>query len=109
MKIRKNGSFSGPDVLNSSDQDTIALAMSIETRFLDLCGAYFRIRGVQLKIPPVMKSAFLKWREMLLRHGSGDFRNTKSELIATREVANWTHRANCILRNQDYYPIQWKS
>ncbi len=108
MKTKRNGSLSGPDILIPSTQDTIALALAIETRFLDLCGAYFRIRGVQLKIPPVMKSAFLKWREMLLRHQSGDFRNTKSELTATREVANWTHRSNCILRNQDYYPIQWK-
>ena len=104
----KNVLHSGVDNLVPSVDDTFALGLAVEMRFTELCGAYLRIKGVKLKLPPHLKAAALKWREMVLRHRRGDRRNTRSELVATREIANWTHKVNCEIRNQAYFPVSWK-
>jgi len=105
---KKNVLHSGVDNLVPSVDDTFALGLAVEMRFTELCGAYLRIKGVKLKLPPHLKAAALKWREMVLRHRRGDRRNTRSELVATIEIANWTLKTNCFLRNQDYSPITWR-
>lgn len=96
------------DLLLPSIQDTVILAEAVESRFLDLCGAHQRIKGEELLPPPDLNSAVLLWRRMRVRHKRGDFRNSRSELQATRTIAQWTMDVHCELRNQPKKTLQWR-
>ena len=87
--------------------DDIKLSMAIETRFLDLCGTYLRVRGEELPIPPSLDQDILRWREMAVRHRKGDFRNSEAEKKSMRTVAQWTVTLNCELRNQPDKIVDW--
>lgn len=94
--------------LNRSTPDDMALALAVEERFLDLCGAYLRIRGVELVPPVEIDGAVLRWRQMRVRHRQGDFRNTEDEARAVKEVATWLLQTNAALRNQKPVEVIWK-
>lgn len=96
------------NLLQSSDQDTIALADAVESRFLDLCGSWERIRGEKIPIPESMDRALLLWRKCVARFRKGDFRNTADELRAIKEVAQWSVDAQRQLRNQPTEKVKWK-
>lgn len=96
------------DRLYPSIPDTIALAEAVESRFLDLCAAYRRIRGVDLAIPKELDGDMLRWRQLRVRHKQNDFRNTEAELEATKEIATWTVQVNSALRNQGPKHIVWR-
>ena len=87
-------------MLIPSVPDTVALADAVESRFLDLCGSWLRIRGNELPIPPSLDADMLRWREMRIRHLAGDFRNTEAELKSTKAMAQFTLDMNCDLRGQ---------
>jgi len=95
-------------VLHTSDLDTIELARAVEDRFLDLLSAYLRIRGVPLAIPVTLNADMLRWREMRVRHRSGDLRNTEAELKSTQAIAQWTLSENASLRNQKPVTVVWR-
>lgn len=97
----------GTEPLANSTHDTIALAEAIEERFLRLCNDYLRIKGYRLVVPPALRTDFVRWREMRVRHKASDFRNTSSELKSTREVAQWTVNVNAKLRHQHPTQIEW--
>lgn len=88
------------NALQTSTPDTVALADAVEARFLDLCGSWQRVKGVDLPIPASLDPDMLRWREMRVRHLRGDFRNTEAELKSTKAVAQFTLDMNCSLRNQ---------
>ena len=88
------------NMLIPSTMDAIALAQAVEDRFLDLCGSWLRIKGVELPIPVSLNPDMLRWREMRIRHMKGDFRNTEAELKSTKVIAQFTLDCNCSLRNQ---------
>jgi hypothetical protein len=96
------------DLMLPSQPDTVALGEAVEGRFLDLCGAYLRIKGEELTPPPDLDSAMLLWRTMRVRHKRGDYRNSRSELAAARTMAQWTLSENCRLRNQPDVVVQWR-
>lgn len=87
-------------MLKPSEQDTIALAMAVEDRFLDICAAWRRVRGVDIPFPESLNVDWLRWREMRVRHKRGDFRNSDAELKSTKSIAQWTLDMNASLRNQ---------
>ena len=109
---RKNGkprsSTIHANILKPSEMDTISLADAVESRFLDLCHAWMRIRAVHLPIPSELDKDLLLWRTMRVRHKRGDFRNTDDELRATRAVAQFTVDYNRTLRNQPPEKVTWK-
>ena len=96
------------DRLLPSDRDTITLSQEVEERFKNLCGAYLRIKGEALAPPSTMDADFFRWRTMAVRQGRGDFRNTRSELLSLRAVAQWTCDINCDIRLQPRKLILWK-
>jgi len=51
-----------------SSVDLIVLAMTVEIKFVELCGTYKRIHEVDLIPPPDMDSDLLRWRQMRVRH-----------------------------------------
>ena len=104
---RRNGNSRGNDPLRPSTMDTVALIRAIETRFLDLCGAYLRIRGYKLQIPSILRADALRWRQTALRHRKADFRNTQTELKSIRAIAQWTVTVNALIRNQDPVEVDW--
>ena len=73
---------------------------AVEARFLDLCGSWQRVKGVDLPIPESLNADMLRWREMRVRHRSGDFRHTEVELTSTKAIAQWTLDCQAELRNQ---------
>lgn len=89
-------------------EDNYSLCAAVETRFLDLCGAYLRIRGEELKIPPSLQGDMVLWRTLAVRLKSGDLRNTEGEIQALRNVAQWTLDVNCEIRNQASVTIDWE-
>lgn len=92
-----------------SHPDWVQLAEAIEPRLLELQETWKRVKGVLLIPPKVLDKAFIRWRVMLLRHRSGDFRHTISELESTKCVAQWTLDKNCELRNQPFKKMEWRS
>jgi len=93
--------------LKPSVPDTIALSSAVQSRFLDLCEAYLRIRGVELSPPPSLDADMLRWRTMAVRFKKGDFRNSEGELKALRTIAQWTLDENSELRNQPKVSVDW--
>ena len=87
-------------MLRSSTPDTVALADAVEGRFLDLCGSWLRVRGVEMTIPESLNLDMLRWREMRCRHLRGDFRNSEAEEKSTKTIAQWTLDCQADLRNQ---------
>ena len=104
---KKNGQKIHTNMLQPSTQDMVALALAVEERFLDLCAAHRRIKGVEIRIPPSLDRDLLLWRTLRVRHKKGDFRNTDDEKKATRRVAEWSLEQNCLLRGQTYKKIEW--
>jgi hypothetical protein len=84
------------------------LGAAVETRFLDLCKSWIRIKQEEIPIPDSMSRDFFLWRQMRVRHAQGDSRNSESELKATKAIAQWTVNMNNILRNQPETVVQWK-
>ena len=105
----KNGHQHFPDILIPSDEDCVALADAVESRFLDLCGAYQKIKGKKLIPPPTLRVDLLRWRQMRVRHLSGDLRHSVAELKSTRAAAQWTCDVNAEMRNQVKAAVPWKS
>lgn len=94
--------------LIQSSRDDVALSSAVQSRFLDLCESYLRIRGVELNIPPSLDTDFLRWRELVARHQKGDLRHTEAEMASVKEIATWTVAVNAQMRNQKMPHIVWK-
>ena len=107
MNKKSNGKAIHNNKLIPSDPDMVMLGQAVESRFLDLCEAYFRIKCVELTVPAGLDRDFLHWREMRVRHNQGDLRHRESEKISTRNVAQWTLDENCKLRNQPMQVLEW--
>lgn len=75
-------------------------AHEVESRFLDLCHLHLRLRGTKLEVPKELQSDMVRWRRMVVRHKSGDFRHRESEMKALKAIAQWTLQVNAQLRNQ---------
>lgn len=115
------------DLLVPSPPDVVLGGFEVESRFLDLCGSYLRLKYIPLTPPSELEQAFFHWRKMRVRHkctnpkcGSGiiivlerkamcgncgkspggDYRHSSSELQSLKEIAMWTIRLNCEIRNQ---------
>jgi hypothetical protein len=88
--------------------DAYELGAAVETRFLDLCKSWLRIKQEEVPIPDSMNRDLLLWRQMRVRHKQGDRRNSESELRATKTIAQWTVDMNNTLRNQPEAIVQWK-
>ena len=95
-------------MLHPSDDDMSHLCRAVFHKLSELQGTFLRIRGVALAPSPVMKSDLVLWNTMIERHNKGDYRNTDDEYKALKNVAQWTHDENCILRNQPITKIEWK-
>lgn len=104
---KNNGTIIHTNVLYRSIADTVALGDAIETRFLELCKDYLRIKHEHLSFPADLDSDVFLWRCMRMRHKKGDFRNTDDELKSTRRIAEWTLHVKCSLTNREYVPIEW--
>jgi hypothetical protein len=94
--------------LRPSADDDFRLAEAVEQRFLDLCGAWLRVKGVELIPPKSLNREMFLWRTMRVRYRSGDCRHTEAELRATKAIAQWTLDCQCELRNQPKQILKWK-
>ena len=104
---KKNGRIHF-NILTLSTIDTVELCRAVQQRFLDLCEAFLRIRGVRLVPPTELDQSLLYWRQMVVRHKGGDYSNTDDELRATKIVAQWTVDVNRAMRNQKPLEVAWK-
>ena len=95
-----NGRRPRPDMLVKSTPYDFYLAEAVESRFLELCGTYLRVRGIELLIPKHLDRDIIRWRELRVRHRSGDLRHTESEMKSVKAIAQWTLDVNAELRNQ---------
>jgi hypothetical protein len=96
------------EVLLPSNPDEICLAEKVEENYLELSAAYQRIRGEILVFPRYIDRDVMRWRQMRVRHKSGDYRHTESELKAVKAVAQWTVDVNMVIRNQKQVVVTWK-
>lgn len=96
-----------PDRLIPSQLDDYCLARKVEENFLTVCLTHKRKTGEEIPIPPHMDSDILRWRQMRVRHESGDMRHTEAEKKSVKAVAEWTVQTNAKLRNQKTPMIDW--
>jgi len=97
-----------PDRLIPSQPDDYCLARKVEENFLIVCATHQRIKGEEIYILPSMDADIVRWRQMRVRHESGDLRHTEAELRSVKAVAEWTVRVNAALRNQVVPKIDWE-
>lgn len=97
----------GNDPLVPSLLDHRELPLAVETRFLDVCELYEKLKGIPLTPPAELAHDLIRWREIVLRHYSGDYRHRDSEWQSTKAIAEWTHDMNSGLRNQEKPTIVW--
>jgi len=97
----------GSDVLSVSSKDTITLASCVENRMLELFQSHPKYTGTPLEIPHDILRDIKLWREMRKRHKRNDFRNTHSELKATRIVAQFTIDVHMRIRGQEPVKVVW--
>lgn len=102
-----NSNGSSPKLL-PSNPDTIALGIAVEEKFLELCHLHIRMKGTEINIPASMDKDMLRWRQMRIRHKSGDYRNSDAELKSLKSIAQWTVAENCTLRGQPITSVKWK-
>ena len=94
--------------LQLSTRDDVALGQAVEDRYLELCRLWPAMRGMAFVPPASLDKDMVLWRTMRVRHKAKDFRNTRSELLATRTIAQWTLDKNMELRNQPAKKLEWR-
>jgi len=105
---KKNGKANlYPDLMQPSSSDTVALAQAVRERVLQVAHLYHQSRGVHLTFPESMAEDVRRWKDVLVRHGAGDFRNSRSELLATRAVAQWSLNVKRALCGQPTEQLEW--
>jgi len=105
---RGNGQVIHGDVLKPSNPNYRGLAEKIGELFLTVCELYGRATGGEpFPVPKEMEAHFLRWRQMLLRHRKGDFRNSPSEWASVKEVAQFVFDWHCHLRGQSLKVLSW--
>jgi len=97
------------NVLKPSTQDTIQLGIAVEERFLQVCEYHLRLYHTKVNVPSSLDGALLRWRTMRVHHKKGDFRNTREELQATREIADWTLSMQAMFTNTQKKTVNWSS
>lgn len=97
------------DPLQKSTPDDVMLAFKVEEKFIEICGLYERINHLAL-VPPIhLNAAMVRWRRLCVRHKSGDYRHSKSEIAATQDIADWTLIMNAELRGQkQIQKVDWR-
>ena len=96
------------DLLTPSDQDAVSLGKAVEERFLTVCELHGKRHGTPIDLPEDLNNDLILWRTMRVRHKRGDYRNSRSELRATRVVAQWVMDTNCELRGQEKQTLKWR-
>ena len=81
--------------------------MALESRFLDLCDMYLRMKFEEIKIPKDMQRDMFLWRRMMKRFADGDLRHSEDEKSATRRFAQWTLDVKLELLHKPKQIIQW--
>ncbi len=106
---RRNGNPRHINRLVQSKPDDIALPAAVEGKYLELCKKYLLAKGVKLLWPASMDRDVTRWRQLRVRHKSGDFRHTEAELKSTKAIAEWTVMVHMELCNQKKIPvIKWR-
>ena len=94
-------------MLLSSTRDTIEFSAAIEERYIKLTHDHLRLKGEELVFPPELDADVLRWRQMVVRHRSRDYRNTEDEVKSMQRIANWTLKIRCELTGNKYEPIDF--
>ena len=103
-----NGKAVHGDMLKPSNPNYKDLAEEVGQQFLTVCELYGRENGGKpFPVPKTLEGHFLRWRQMLLRHRKGDFRNSPSEWASTKEVAQFVFEWHCRLRGQPVKVLVW--
>ncbi len=105
---RRNGKHIHGNQLKPSTSDHVALGIAIDDRFPVFCHRYEKTTGNQFVWSQSMDKDVLRWRQMRVRHKSGDYRHTDAELISMQLIAQFTVSENEKLCDQPASkPIEW--
>jgi len=108
MVCQRNGQVIHGDVLKPSNPNYKRLTEEIGHQFLTVCELYGRNTGGQpFPVSKEMEAHFLRWREMVVRHRKGDFRNSPSEWASMKVVAQYVFDWHCQLRGQPLKTLVW--
>ena len=77
------------NMLVPSYPNTVMTGIEVESRFIDVCGMYRRVRDVDLVPPSELDNDMKRWREMRVRHKKGDYRHRESEIFAQESIMKW--------------------
>ena len=108
MVAQGNGRVIHGDRLEPSNPNYRELAEMIGEQFLVDCELHGRMTGdLQFPVPKEMEGHFLRWRNVLLRHRKGDYRNSPSEWASIKVVAQFVFDRYCRLRGQPVRELVW--
>ena len=90
-----------------SNRGHLEFIEAISERVQNLQEAHIRIRGTSLFVPPSMEKDFRRLASLIGRYKHGDYRHSRADLQAARNIAQWSVDENCDLRNVPRKEIQW--
>jgi hypothetical protein len=88
--------------------DDVAMGTAVQESYLSLCDTYLRVKGVKLDFPPHLMPDVIRWRTMVMRHRSKDFRHKMSEKLSVQAVAEWTLEIKAELTGQPVATVDWQ-
>ena len=94
--------------LQAANPDTLYLSNEVTDRFRIVVDRHHRTHGTPPPMSEEFKSTCKRWRTMHYRFQQGDYRHTRSELLALRDVAQWTLDVNNTLCNQTMVKMEWQ-
>ena len=108
MVVQGNGQVIHGDALKPSNPNFRELGEEVGQQFLTVCELYGRKSGGRpFPVPREMEVHFNRWRQMVVRHRKGDFRNSPSEWEAMKVVAQYVFDWHCKLRGQPSKALVW--
>ncbi len=96
------------DNMQAANPDTLYLSNEVTDRFKIVVDRYYRVHGQNPPFSDEFKTTCKRWRTMHYRFQNGDYRHTRSELLALRDVAQWTLDLNAGLCNQPIQKLDWQ-
>jgi len=82
--------------------------MAVKERFGRLRQEHIEKVGKDLIPPESLAMDFARWRSLLERHATGDFRHTEAELTSTKTIAQWTLDLHCDLVGKERIQLNWR-
>lgn len=110
-RYKKNGAVQSQKIhltkLVPSTRDLVELGAAVQERFVKVLNLWLRVHGEPLVPDAEYDQDMINWRQMVMRHKEGDYRNTEDEKRSVRRIAQWTLDVNAELTKTPRQVLEW--